>query len=280
MNTGIYEIVNTANGKRYVGSAVNIRKRWNGHRLLLRCGRHHAGPLQNSWTKYGESVFEFRKLLICSKANLILYEQAAMDALNPEFNILRVAGSCLGVKRGPETGAKISAANTGRKHSAEARANMAASRIGHKVSTETRAKLSVAHMGNKYSLGKQLGHKYNLGRKHTAETKAKWSALHIGMKHGAEARAKMSASHKGVPLTAEHRANIGKAHIGKTRSLEARRKMSEWQRRFDKTKAHEIRAVVSDGISQRKAARLFACSKTLIADVVNCRNGYRDELYS
>lgn len=50
-SSGIYEIVNTINGKRYVGSAVSLKRRWVDHRRDLRAGKHHSRHLQNAWAK-------------------------------------------------------------------------------------------------------------------------------------------------------------------------------------------------------------------------------------
>ena len=98
MHSGVYEIVNKATGKRYVGSAKRFKSRWKAHVTELRGNRHHAPYLQRSWNKYGEDAFEFRKLLVCSRQNLLLYEQILMDGLNPEYNVCKVAGSRLGVR--------------------------------------------------------------------------------------------------------------------------------------------------------------------------------------
>lgn len=49
LDTGIYQIRNTANGKRYVGSAVKFAQRWRQHAHLLRKRKHHSRILQNAW---------------------------------------------------------------------------------------------------------------------------------------------------------------------------------------------------------------------------------------
>jgi group I intron endonuclease len=56
---GIYEIVNTMNNHRYVGSSKDIYGRWVQHQRKLRTNQHHCTYLQNAWKLYGESVFEF-----------------------------------------------------------------------------------------------------------------------------------------------------------------------------------------------------------------------------
>lgn len=154
--TGIYEIKNLVNGKRYVGSAVRFGNRWRVHAQSLVRGDHHSIALQRAWRHYGPSAFQFNKLLACSKENLIMYEQICMDALKPEYNIAPVAGSQLGFKHPPEARAKMSEAAkrtrnfTGKTHSAESRAKISANRMGKgggPMGAERRAKIGIAHKG-------------------------------------------------------------------------------------------------------------------------------------
>ena len=112
--SGIYEIVNTITGKRYVGSAVNIRVRRNQHFRRLRKGDHHSTHLQSAWNKYGEAAFQFRLLLECSKDDLLIEEQKQIDRKS-EYNMTKGAGSCLGRPVSLETRKKIAEAHMGRK---------------------------------------------------------------------------------------------------------------------------------------------------------------------
>lgn len=140
MNSGVYEIVNTVNGKRYVGSAKDFAKRWSVHRSRLKAGSHHNRHLQSSWNKHGPSLFEFRKLLICAPEHLLHYEQIAIDAIQPELNVERVAGNSLGCIRTPETRAKIAAKAAGRvcpPRSAEHREKLSAAMKRRPVSPHT-----------------------------------------------------------------------------------------------------------------------------------------------
>ena len=57
MNCGVYQIKNTLNGKAYIGSSKNIKRRLGIHRSMLRRGTHRNPHLQNAWNKYGESAF-------------------------------------------------------------------------------------------------------------------------------------------------------------------------------------------------------------------------------
>src|ERR1043165_6253801 len=106
--SGIYEIVNLVNGKRYIGSAVRIEARWSVHRHLLGKGDHHSRHLQNAWSKYGSKAFGFKIIAVCAPAELIKREQEFIDRLKPEYKTLRKAGSTLGLKWSPEARARHS----------------------------------------------------------------------------------------------------------------------------------------------------------------------------
>ena len=114
MNCGIYTITSPS-GKLYLGSAVNFTDRWNLHLSNLRTNTHHNKPLQRAFDKYGEDGLVFKKLLICEKKDLLIYEQRAMDILRPEYNIAKIAGSLLGTKRTPLQNAEKSILLKGRK---------------------------------------------------------------------------------------------------------------------------------------------------------------------
>lgn len=143
-NTGIYEIRNIHNGNRYIGSATRIDGRWRDHKRSLGRNNHHAIAMQRAWNKYGESAFEFSKLLICSKENLIMYEQAFFDFYSPAYNSAPIAGSQIGYRHTEISRKKMSASRRkdfspmkGRSHSDEAKAKMAAANSGVVQSQET-----------------------------------------------------------------------------------------------------------------------------------------------
>lgn len=102
MTCGIYEIVNKVNGKRYVGSSVDIEARWRIHRHHLRTGKHHSIALQRAWDKYGEASFDFKIIEKCSRDSLIAREQYYLDS-GYDYNCSPTASSTLGVKRSDST---------------------------------------------------------------------------------------------------------------------------------------------------------------------------------
>jgi len=58
----------------------------------------------------------------CDKEKVVLREQYYLDLLQPEYNILKTAGSCLGRKASLETRAAMRRAALGRKLSEETKA--------------------------------------------------------------------------------------------------------------------------------------------------------------
>ena len=101
MQTGVYKITSPS-GKMYIGSAINFNTRWKSHLGRLRNSKHHSRALQSAYKKYGEGNLIFNIILFCSKENLIMYEQLAIDNFKPTYNMSPTAGSVLGVKHTEE----------------------------------------------------------------------------------------------------------------------------------------------------------------------------------
>ena len=118
MKSSVYKILNKANNKLYIGSALNIKKRWAAHRAGLRHNRHKNFHLQRAWNKYGEDSFEFIILEYCEKEERLIREQFYLDTLKPYgdagYNLTSVAGSNSGYKHTAETRAKVSASRPNR----------------------------------------------------------------------------------------------------------------------------------------------------------------------
>jgi len=112
MSSGIYIITNTCNGKVYIGSAVDLDKRWRVHLHCLRKGVHWNISLQRSWNKNGESSFEFTVVEYCTKEMLLKREQHWLNLYEDGdlYNINPTAGSNLGRKWSSESRAKMSKA--------------------------------------------------------------------------------------------------------------------------------------------------------------------------
>jgi group I intron endonuclease len=97
--TGIYKIESISKPDRiYIGSAIDINKRWKGHQSNLNNNRHHSIILQNHFNKYGIDDLKFSVLAQCRKEDLFKVEQMYLDACDTYFNISKTAGSISGVK--------------------------------------------------------------------------------------------------------------------------------------------------------------------------------------
>lgn len=83
---GVYIIEHTASKRQYIGSSLNIEKRWRIHEGALNKGKHHSKYLQRIWSKYGKPVFSFYVVLICPRAELKIREQEYLTARRPVFN--------------------------------------------------------------------------------------------------------------------------------------------------------------------------------------------------
>jgi group I intron endonuclease len=162
MKSGIYAFV-TDRGYAYIGSATALAIRRSSHLSTLRRGLHPNRSLQRAWDKYGEQTFRFRVLIICRPSELLLFEQRALDAFKPRYNILKIAGTSYGLKhtqaskllmkkhiRTEEHARKIGLANRGntshkgKAQSPETKARIAAKLRGRRLSAATRAKMSAS----------------------------------------------------------------------------------------------------------------------------------------
>ncbi|GAH42586.1 unnamed protein product, partial [marine sediment metagenome] len=121
MSSGVYQIKNQVNGKRYIGSSTNLWHRWTQHLNSLRRGQHYNPHLQAAFRKYGEAAFVFQLLEHSSPENLIECEQYYLDMLLPEYNIAPNAGNCLGRPCSLKTREKLSKAHKGKALSEEHR---------------------------------------------------------------------------------------------------------------------------------------------------------------
>lgn len=139
-DVGIYAITNKVNGHKYIGSACSLRAREGQHFRSLARGRHHSVYLQRAFDKYGSDAFNFAPIIYCGRENLLTYEQAAMDAMKPEYNIAQVAGSQLGYKHTAESRKRMSIAR---------RRNPSSPRKGMKNSEESKRKVSETKTGVK-----------------------------------------------------------------------------------------------------------------------------------
>ena len=231
--SGVYEIRNTQNGHRYIGSSCNIQHRWKGHLLSLTRGKHHSPYLQRSWERWGADCFELKVLETCDRSQLAEREQFYIDTLKPVFNACPVAYSCKGLIRSPETIAKLRLIHLGEKQSEETKAKRSATMKGHpywgkrKHTPETLAKMSATRKGRKVT-EKELARRRADRLEHPvpAEVGRKISASKMGHTVSEETRAKIAAAKLGTHRTQETKDKIGKGSLGRTWTQEHKEKFS------------------------------------------------------
>jgi group I intron endonuclease len=125
--SGVYIITSSKNGKRYVGSAVNLKSRLRHHFNLLRNKNHDNIHLQRHVNKYDIIILWFGILEFCPPEKCIEREQYWIDTLHLftktgrplEFNICPKAESTLGRKQKKSASEKVRKALTGRIRSEE-----------------------------------------------------------------------------------------------------------------------------------------------------------------
>lgn len=96
IKSGIYRITCLGNKKFYIGSAVNLKRRFDEHQTLLRNNKHYNSKLQHAWNKYGEEQFIFDIVELVDEEYLLDCEQTWMDSTNvcvTGFNLAQKAGS-------------------------------------------------------------------------------------------------------------------------------------------------------------------------------------------
>lgn len=105
----IYKITNGIDGKFYIGSTNNLIKRYYTHINHIRTNKNTCIKLIRAVNKYGEDNFKFEIVCECSTEEILKTEQDYIDNLNPHYNVAKIAGSNLGIKRTEEVKLKKSA---------------------------------------------------------------------------------------------------------------------------------------------------------------------------
>ena len=202
--SGIYQIKNLENGKLYIGSAVDFKRRKRQHFFNLRHNKHKNSHLQNAWNKYGEEKFVFEiieriedKEILTEKEDFYI---SLYDAANPNVGY---------------NNRKESSTNLGLKHTEASKQKMSKSKKGKPLGKrdfpmpiEQRLQISESLLGNI---------PWNKGIPMREESKKKLSESNIGR----------PAWNKGIPQTEKAKENMSNAQKGRKCSPETRQKMSK-----------------------------------------------------
>lgn len=90
MESGIYIIINLINSHAYIGSSVNLSKRFTRHKNDLKNGKHHSIYLQRAYDKYGPTSFIY--CILEHTDVLFKNEEKWISRLEPEYNLGSVGG--------------------------------------------------------------------------------------------------------------------------------------------------------------------------------------------
>jgi hypothetical protein len=102
--SGIYRWTHIYNGKSYLGSSSNLKKRFSNYYNYHYISDPKKNMLINkALLNNGYSVFRLEILEYCEKELLIDREQYYLDLLKPEYNILEFAYSSIGFKHSAST---------------------------------------------------------------------------------------------------------------------------------------------------------------------------------
>lgn len=106
MTSGIYKLTNIINKKIYIGSAININRRWKSHKRSA-SQDNPIWLISRALKKYGIDAFDWQIIEEVPKESLLEREQYYLDILQPfgdfGYNTAHIAGSTLGVKFSEQT---------------------------------------------------------------------------------------------------------------------------------------------------------------------------------
>jgi hypothetical protein len=198
---GIYKIINKINGKYYVGSSDNIKRRWYNHKIELNKNQHNNKYLQRAWNKYGENNFDFIIVESVNDDDLLNIEQKYLNIINNNRNI------SYNISTDSKSPMK------GNHHSEESKEKIRICSTGRKHSLQSKLKISMSKKGIKNpKLGRNMSEKNNpmYGKHHSNESKEKSRISHLGKydgiknpnygkKHSYITKQKISEALKGKP---------------------------------------------------------------------------------
>lgn len=196
---GIYLWTHLESGKIYVGSAVDLSKRLKDYFSKSHLERSKTMYINNALLHHGYSAFsltilEYIDILKLSveeaRKSILEQEQKYIDTLQPEYNILKVAGSSLGYIHLEKTKVKISEALTGNNHP---RGMLGKSHSVESIEKISKAQKSIDRTGENHPMFGITGENHHLfGKRHSAESISKMSKAHYGKTLFEETKAKIS----------------------------------------------------------------------------------------
>lgn len=210
---GIYMFTHIESGKKYIGSAVDLSKRFSLYysKSYLEKNKSYINSaiLLQGYSSFSLKILEYIDISNLSKDEakkiILEKEQYYLDSLKPQYNINPIAGSSLGAIRTEQTKALISETKKGvnhpmfgKTHSPETLTKMSGENnhfSGKIHSPEALIKMSKAKSGENHPLFGVTGVNHPM----------------FGKTHSTETIKKMSIARKGIIKTDEHKAKISRS---------------------------------------------------------------------
>ncbi len=86
MGSGVYKITCSADSSEYIGSSIDMERRWEAHRKLLEQRKHSNKKLQRVWDQFGAEALAFTILEEVSQEELAARETHHLQESKPALN--------------------------------------------------------------------------------------------------------------------------------------------------------------------------------------------------
>ena len=133
---------NKITGDIYIGQSVDLAERLKRYYYPNYLEKNKSLLISRALMKYGHASFSTTILEYCEKSELNEREQYYLDNLEPDYNILKTAGSFLGYTFTDEDKVKISKGLKGIKRSEDTKELMRQKALGRKPSEDVLLKIS------------------------------------------------------------------------------------------------------------------------------------------
>lgn len=197
--SGIYMWTNLLTGDIYIGQSIDLSKRFRKYFTISYIKSRKELIISRALIKYGYDNFSVSILEYCDRCDLTVREQHYLDKLNPQYNILKIAGSSLGFKPSEETKLKISKALKG------VYIGDKSALFGSFHREETKKIMSLSKAGENNPL---------YGKIHSEDTKELMSQRALNRKHSCETKDKISKTHGNPVIIYEKCSSKGFELIG------------------------------------------------------------------